>query len=102
MEYLLKEAFLILLTELNDVSYLPNEMLHSSDPANANQLRDCTKNVYQKEEKYSVSEVFSCKLKFVINVCKRWIDEKFKTNFRELDLFSKQMYRKENRINWRN
>ena len=49
-------------------------MLHYFDPATATQLRDCAKNVYEKKEKYSVSEMFSWKLKPVTDICKRWID----------------------------
>lgn len=32
------------------------------------------------------------------DICKRWIDKKFKTMFREQDLFSKQRCRKENKL----
>ena len=73
-------------------------MLHYFDPATATQLRDCAKNVYEKKEKYSVSEMFSWKLKPVTDICKRWIDKKFKTRFREQDLFPKQRCRKENKL----
>ena len=34
-------------------------------------FRDCEKSIYEKKEKYSVSEMFPCELKFVIDICKR-------------------------------
>lgn len=51
-----------------NISYLPNESLHYFDPVTGRQLRDCAKNLYEKKEKYSVNEVFSCEIKFVIDI----------------------------------
>ena len=38
--------------------------------------------------------MFPCQLKLVIEICKRWIDEKFNRKYRDVDLFSKQIYQK--------
>lgn len=55
---------------------------------------DCAKRFTKLKEKYSRSKMFPCQLKLVIEICKRWIDEKFKRKYRDVDLFSKQIYQK--------
>ena len=40
------------------------------DPITTKQLRDCAYKVFEKKEKYAVSEMFSCELKFVIDTFK--------------------------------
>ena len=51
-----------------NISYLPNESLHYFDPVTGRQLKKKKKNLYEKKEKYSVNEVFSCEIKFVIDI----------------------------------
>ena len=75
-------------------------MLQFFYPITAKQLRDCAKNVFKKREKSSVSEMFSCELKFVMDICKKWFAQKIGSRFRELYLFTKQRYRRENPIKW--
>ena len=48
--------------QLNSFSYLLDEMLHYFDPITVRQLRDCAQAVYEKKEKFSLSEVFSWEL----------------------------------------
>ena len=57
--------------QLNSVAYLAAEMLPYFDPITAKQLRNCVKDVFKKREKFSVSGMFSCEFKFVIDVCKK-------------------------------
>ena len=45
--------------QLNDVGYLSNDTLRYFDPINTRQIRDCDRVVFEKKEKYSVSEMFS-------------------------------------------
>ena len=47
--------------------------------------------------------MFSCKLRFVIDICKKWVGEKFIRRYLELDLdiFTKQRFRKNNPTRWR-
>ena len=75
-------------------------MLHYFDPIIAKQLRDCAKNVFEKREKFFVTEMFSCELKFFIEICKKRFAKKIGSRFRELDLFTKQRYRRQNPIKW--
>lgn len=44
--------------------------------------------------------MFSCELKFTINICKKWIDEKLTRIYLELDLFTKQRFKRENPVQW--
>lgn len=44
--------------------------------------------------------MFSCKLKFLIEILKKWLGEKFFQRFNKLDLFSKQRFKSENLICW--
>ena len=86
--------------QLNDVSYLSNEMLKFFDPITAKQLRDCVRAVFDKKERYSLIEMFSCELKFVIDNCKKRINEKFTRRYLELDLFRKQRFKRDSPIQW--
>lgn len=52
-------------------------MLEFFDPVAAKQLRDCAKAVFDKKEILSLIEMFSCELKSTIDICKKWIDQKF-------------------------
>ena len=63
--------------QFNDVGYLSNEMLRYFDPITTRQLRDCDRVVFEKKEKYSVSEMFSWELKFVIDILKKWLGKNF-------------------------
>ena len=85
---------------MNSVAYITAEMLHYFDPIIAKQLRDCAKNVFEKRETFFVTEMFSCELKFFIEICKKRFAKKIGSRFRELDLFTKQRYRRQNPIKW--
>ena len=82
------------------MSYLSDEMLPYIDPITTRQLRDCAAAVFNKKEKYSLIEMFSCELKFVIDLLKMWLAEKYFSRYKELDLFSKQRSKRENPIDW--
>ena len=55
------------------------------DPITTKQLRDCAYKVFEKKEKYAVSEMFSCELKFVIDTFKKRLEEKYFSRHKELD-----------------
>ena len=86
--------------QFNDVSYLSEEMLPYIDPITTRQLRDCPAAVFNKKVKYSLIEMLSCELKFVIDLLKKWQVEKYFSRYKELDLFSKQRFKRENPIDW--
>ena len=44
--------------------------------------------------------MFSCELKFVVNLLKKWLPEKCFGRYKELDLFSNQRFNRENPIDW--
>lgn len=71
-------------------------MLPYFDSITARQLRDCAQAVYAKK----VCEMFTCELKFVIDFLKKWLTEKYFRRCRELDLFSKQKFKREKLIDW--
>ena len=84
----------------NDIGYLSNEMLDYFDPITARQLRDCALVVHQKKDKFSLSEMFFCELKFVFDLLKNWLGEKYFRRFKELDFSSKQKFKRKNHIDW--
>ena len=86
--------------QLNDVGYLSNEMLLYFEPKTARQLRDCAVAVHQKRKRFSLSEMFSWELKFVIDILKKWLGEKYFRRFKELNFFSKQRFKSINPISW--
>ena len=88
-------SFNYTLDQLNNVGYLLNEMLPYFDSVTAGQLRDCVKAVFEKKHKFSLSEMFSCELKFVTDLLKRWLADKYFRRYKELDFFpSKNLKRK--------
>ena len=58
--------------QLNSMNNLSDEMLPYFDPITILQLRDCAQAVHEKKKKKkkSISEIFSCDLKFVIDLPK--------------------------------
>ena len=44
--------------------------------------------------------MFSCELKFVIDLLKKWLGEKCFRRYRELDFFTNQKFKTENPIDW--
>ena len=63
----------------------------------ARQLRDYTLAVCNKKERFSLYEMFSCELKFVIDLLKKQIADKYFRRFTEIDYFKKQ---KSNKIQY--
>ena len=73
-------------------------MLPYFDPITVQELRDCAQAVYEKREKFSLSEMFSCKLKFVIDLLKKWLAKKYFRRYKELDFFTKWKFKTETPI----
>ena len=44
--------------------------------------------------------MFSCELKFVIDLLKKWLAGKFFNRYKELDMLTKQWFKRQNPINW--
>ena len=53
-----------------------------------------------KKERFSISEMLSCELKFVIDILKEWLSEKYFRRVKELDFFTKQKFKRKNLIDW--
>ena len=79
--------------QLNDIGYLSNEMLPYFDLITAHQLGDCALAVYNKKESFLLREMFACELKFVIDLLKKWLADKYFRTFEEIDYFLKKSLR---------
>ena len=88
------------LEQLNDISYLSEEMIRYFDPITVKQLQNCAEDVFNKKNYFSLIEMFNCELKFVIDVCKKWMDEKFMRKNAALKMHSKQKYKKKNHVDF--
>ena len=86
--------------QLNEVNYLKDEMLPFVDPITTRQLRDSATAAFIKKQKCSLTEMFSCKLKFVIDLLKKWLAENFFNRYKELNMLTKQRFKRQNPINW--
>ena len=75
-------------------------MLPFIDPITTRQLRDCAAAVFTKKQKYSVSKMFSCELKFAIDLLKKWLAEKMFNRYKNLDMLTKQRFERQNPIYW--
>lgn len=51
-------------------------------------------------QRFSLSKVFSCELKFAINLLKKRLGKRYFRQYRELDFFFKQKFKKEKLIDW--
>ena len=83
---------------LNYISYLSDEMIGYFNPITAKQLQGCAEDVLQKKNCFSLMEMFTCELKFVIDICKKWTTEKFMRKNSALEMRSKQEYKKKNPV----
>ena len=62
--------------QLNDISYLTDEMIRYFDPITAKQLQGCANDVYGENNYFSLMKMFNCELKFVIDICRKWTAER--------------------------
>ena len=84
--------------QLNDISYLPDEMIRYFDPITAKQLQARADDVLKKKNYFSLMEMFNCELKFVIDICKKWMAEKFTRKNVTLGMRIKQEYKIKNPV----
>ena len=82
---------------LNDISYLPDEMIRYFDRITTKQLQSFAEDVLKKKNYYSLIEMFNCKLKFVIDIGKKWVSEKYLRKHSSLEMCSKQEWKKTSR-----
>ena len=75
-------------------------MLPYFDPITARQLTNCDVAVHAKKGRFSISEMFLCELKFVIDILKKWLSEKYFRHFKELNFFTIQKFERENPVYW--
>ena len=94
---LVVRSFNHIFQQLNDVSYLKDEMLPFIDRITTRQLRGCVLPCLQKTKIFPERSA-SCKLKFVINLL--WLAEKFFKRYKDLDMLTKQRFKRQNPINW--
>ena len=81
-----------------DLSHLNDQMLRHVDGIPLNQLKDAGTKVLKKEPSFALSEMFSTKLEFAIDLLVNCCDQKYKSKFLEIDVLTKQKYEKENKI----
>ena len=73
-------------------------MIKYFDPITAKQLQSCAEDVLKQKNYYFLIEMFSCKLKFVIDICKKWVGEKYLKNTRFWTCVVKKNGKKNNLI----
>ena len=76
-------------------------MLPFIDPITKRQLKDCAAAVFTKTQKYSLGKMVFSELKFVIDLLKKWLAEKSFSRYKELDMLSKQRFKKQNPTSWK-
>ena len=84
--------------EIYDLSHFRQEHIAYFDKVTFNQLKDAATTVLAREKSSSLSELFSVKLKFTINILNNWFSNTIKPKFLELDKLKKQMFVKENPV----
>ena len=51
-------------------------------------------------KQFLLSKIFSCKLKFVADLLKKWLAKKYFRRYKELDFLSKQKFKMKNPVDW--
>ena len=67
-------------------------MLRHRDPITTSQLLGCVQYAASKKNEYSSIETFCCELKFAVDICKKWVYEKFMGKNLLLDLATKTKF----------
>ena len=63
-------------------------------------MKDAATNVLIKQKSTPLSELFSIELKFTIDTLTKWFNSTFKSKFLELNDIQKQIFVKENPLDW--
>ena len=89
------------LEELADISSVPHKMLEFRDSVTTSQLLSCIQNVAAKKTHHALIEMFCCELKFLVDICKKFIRDKFNTSL-ELSFEAKKKFREHSQLNFDN
>ena len=86
--------------EIYSLDHFPQEHIKYFDPVTFNQLKDLATNVLVRQKSASLSELFSVELKLTIDTLVRCFNGIFKLKLLELSEIQKQIFVKENPLNW--
>ena len=86
--------------EIYSLNHFLQEHTKYFDAVTFNQLNDTATNVLVRQKSTSLSELFSVELKFTIYTLVKWFNEIFKSKFLELNEIQKQIFVKENPLDW--
>ena len=85
--------------DLADLFSIPSEMLELRDNVTASQLYNCIQNIAAKKTHHTLTEMFCCELKLVVDICKKWIKTKFSSRL-VLSFGTKNKFREQNPLNF--
>lgn len=72
------------------------------DDVTFKQLKDTATNVLKKEKESALSDMFSTELKFTVDMLVKWCNDLFKSRFNEPDEIKKQLFTRDNPVDWSN
>ena len=82
-------------------SFLENHIKYFDD-VTFKQLKDTATNVLKKEKESALSDMFSTELKFTVDMLVKWCNDLFKSRFNEPDEIKKQLFTRDNPVDWSN
>ena len=85
------------LEELADLSSVLLELLEFREHITTRQWLDCAKDVAAKKKHHSLIEMFCCELKFLVDISKKFLAEKFKDRLK-LTLEAKNKFKEQNSL----
>ena len=85
--------------DLGDFSCITSEMLELRHYLTIRQLYSCIQNVAAKKTHNALIEMFCCKLKLVVDICKKWINTKFISRLK-LSLETWKIFKEQNPLNF--
>ena len=86
--------------EIYSLHHFSQDHVRYFDVVTFNQMKDTATNVLIKQKSTSLSELFSVELKFTVDSLTKWFNDVFKSKFLELNEFQKQIFVKENPLDW--
>ena len=86
--------------EIYSLYYFSQAHVSYFDGIAFNQLKDAAAKILRIEKSTSLSEPFSIELKYTTNTLVKWFNQIFKSRFTKITEIKKQMFIRENPIDW--
>ena len=99
---IIQKSYTHSLMELTTLNYLTEDQMKFIDLQILNQLKNIAIDVSKRKCKNTMRQMFCIEAAFVKKTLLAWFDKKIKSQYLEIDAFSKMQYERKNPVNWKN